>query len=223
MYLVVVTRPDIAYYAMWLGHFSAKPTQSHMLTAKHVLCYLGGTKLLALYLGAPSLTTPDSLHGYMQNMGCSDADWASEALDRKSISGYLFYSQGSLISWSAVKQKLIVLSSTEAKYYAMTHAFKEALWIWVFLGSLHLPVPCPFLVLSDNQVACTLSHSPAISLCSKHINICHHFIHAHVQDGSFTTIWILISDMPANIFTKPLNSSLFSCHRKVLGLSIPLS
>ena len=99
----------------------------------------------------------------------------------------------------------------------MTHAFKKALIIWVFLGSLHLPVPCPFPVLSDNQVACTLSHSPAISPHSKHINICHYFIHAHVQDGFFTTIWIPTSDMPADIFTKPLNSLLFSRHREVLG------
>ena len=127
MYFAVVTQPDIAYYAMWLGCFSAKPARSHMLTAKHILRYLGGTKLLALSLSAPSFATPDSLHGYMQNMGCSDADWASDALDHKSISGYSFYFQGSLISWSAVKQKSIVLSSTEAEYYAMTHAFKEAL------------------------------------------------------------------------------------------------
>ena len=49
MYLAIATHPDIAYYAMWLGCFSAKPTHSHMLIAKHVLCYLGGTKLLAVY------------------------------------------------------------------------------------------------------------------------------------------------------------------------------
>jgi hypothetical protein len=43
MYLGVSTHPDIAYYAMWLGQFSSKPTQSHMLAVKHVLHYLGGT------------------------------------------------------------------------------------------------------------------------------------------------------------------------------------
>jgi hypothetical protein len=74
MYLAVVTWPDIAYYAMWLGHFSSKPTRSHMLTAKHVLHYLDGTRLLALFLGSLSPSTPESLHGYMQNMGCLDAD-----------------------------------------------------------------------------------------------------------------------------------------------------
>lgn len=84
-------------------------------------------------------------------------------------------------------------------------------------------VLCNFLFLSDNQAACTLSLSPVISPRSKHIDIRHHFIRAHVQDGSFTTTWVPTSDMPADIFTKQLNSVLFSCHREVLGLSIPLS
>jgi hypothetical protein len=156
-------------------------------------------------------------------MGCSDADWASDATDRKSISGYSFYFQGSLVSWPAVKQKSIALSSTEAEYYAMAHAFKEALWLRTFLGLLRLPVPRPFPILSDNQAACSLSNSSALSARSKHIDIRHHFIRDHVQAGSFTTTWIPTEDMPADIFTKPLPLVHFSRHRDVLGLSIPLS
>jgi hypothetical protein len=110
---------------------------------------------------------------------------------------------------------------TEAEYYAITHAFKEALWLRVFLGSLHLPVPSPFPILSDNQAACSLSNSIAISARSKHIDIRHHFIRAHVQDGSFTTTWIPTADMPTDIFTKSLDSILFAHHRGVLGLSVP--
>jgi hypothetical protein len=158
----------------------------------------------------------------MQNVGCSDVDWASDAMDRKSISAYAFYFEGSLVSWSAVKQKSIALSSTEAEYYAMTHAFKEALWLQVFLGFLHFPIPRPFPIISDNQAACSLSNSPAISACSKHIDIRHHFIRAHVQDGSFSTIWIPTTDMPADVFTKPLAAPVFAQHRDALGLSIPL-
>jgi Reverse transcriptase (RNA-dependent DNA polymerase) len=223
MYLGVSTRPDIAYYAMWLGQFSSKPSRSHMLAAKHVLRYLGGTKLLALSLGLPSPSMPTSLNGFIKSMGCSDADWASDAIDRKSISGYSFFFQGSLVSWSSVKQKSIALSSTEAEYYAMTHAFREALWIRVFLGFLNFPILSPFPILTDNQATCSLSHSPAISARSKHINICHHFICALVQDGSFITTWIPTVDMPADILTKSLGYTLFSKHRAVLGLSIPFS
>ena len=93
----------------------------------------------------------------------------------------------------------------------------------VFLGLLSFPVPRPFPILSDNQAACALSHSPAISARSKHIDIRHHFLRDHVQTGSFTTTWIPTEDMPADIFTKTLPSIVFSRHRDVLGLSIPLS
>jgi len=137
-------------------------------------------------------------------MGCSDADWASNSLDRKSISGYCFYFQGSLVSWSAVKQRAVALSSTEAEYYALTHAFKEALWFCLFLTFLHLPFPHPFPLFSDNQAAVSLSTSSTVSSCSKHIDVRHHFIHAHISDGSFSATWIPTTDMPADIFTKSL-------------------
>jgi hypothetical protein len=223
LYLAVSTRPDIAYCAMWLGQFNAKPSRTHFLAAKHVLRYLSGTRHLALCLGSPSPRVPSALRGYLQNMGCSDADWASDAVDRKSISGYSFYFEGSLVSWSAVKQKSIALSSTEAEYYAMSHAFKEALWLRAFLAFLDFPIPRPFPILSDNQAACSLSNSLAISARSKHIDIRHHFIQEHVQSGVFSTTWVPTEDMPADIFTKPLSFPLFSCHRDVLGLSVPPS
>ena len=139
------------------------PLTAHFLMAKHVLRYLAGTKLLALCLGSSSPQVPSSLSGYLQNVGCSDADWVSNTVDRKSISRYSFYFQGSLVSWSAVKQKSTALSSTEAEYYAMTHAFKEALWLCTFLELLKFPVPRPFPILCDNQAACSLSNSPAVS------------------------------------------------------------
>src|ERR1700678_911615 len=186
---------------MWLGQFNSKPSRVHFLAAKHVLQYLAGTRTLALRLGSPSPLLPATMAVFMQNVGCSDADWASDASDRKSISVYSFYFEGSLVSWSAVKQKSIALSSTEAEYYAMTHAFKEAFWLRSFLAVLKFPVPRPFPILSDNQAACSLLNSLAISARSKHIDIQHHFICSHVQDGSFLTIWIPTCDMPANIFT----------------------
>src|ERR1700678_3191787 len=223
LYLAIATRPDISFYAMWLGQFNASPTRNHLLLAKHVLRYLAGTRSLALCLGAPSPRIPSTLSGYMRNVGCSDADWASDTIDRKSISGYSFFFQGSLVSWSAVKQKVIALSSTEAEYYAMAHAFKEALWLRPFLSLLKLPVPRPFPILSDNQATCALSTSLAISTRSKHIDIRHHFICDRVHDGSFSTTWIPTADMLADIFTKALPFVSFSRHCDVLGLSIPPS
>ena len=137
--------------------------------------------------------------------------------------GYrIHFFQGSLISWSAVKQRAVALSYTEAEYYALTHAFKEALWFRLFLSFLHLPIPTPFPLFSDNQAAVSLSTSTSISSRSKHIDVRHHFIRAHISDGSFSTTWIPTTDMPADIFTKSLPAPTFTRHHSVLGL-VPLS
>ena len=37
LYLAIALRPDLSYYAMWLGQFNASPSQNHFLAAKHVL------------------------------------------------------------------------------------------------------------------------------------------------------------------------------------------
>ena len=44
----------------------------------------------------------------MQNVGCTDADWASDAADRKSISGYSFYFQGHLFLGLLLSRNLLL-------------------------------------------------------------------------------------------------------------------
>jgi hypothetical protein len=218
IYLAISTRPDISYAAMALGQFNANPTRTHLVAGKRVLRYIAGTLDLALEFNFDGGVVPATIGGFIRNCAVSDADWASDESDRKSISGYCFYFFNSLVSWSAVKQKTISLSSTEAEYYSMTHAIKEALWIRVFLSLLSFPIPRPFPLLSDNQSACALANNSAITSRSKHIDIRHHFIRDHITDGTFCTNWIPTTDMPADIFTKPLPLPIFQKHRTSLGL-----
>jgi hypothetical protein len=55
-------------------------------------------------------------------IGFSDAYWAGNLLDRKSISGYIFLIAGGEIACNSEKQITTALSSTEAEYVAMTQA-----------------------------------------------------------------------------------------------------
>jgi len=127
--LAICTRLDIVYVAMALGQYNASPTRAHLLAAKGVLCYLAGTPDLSLTfsMDLPDLSMP--VQGLAMCCGLTDADWATDKKDHCSISGYCFYFLNSLVSWLAMKQKTVSLSSTESEYYAMTHAMKEALWI----------------------------------------------------------------------------------------------
>ena len=98
--------------------------------------------------------------------------------------------------------------------------YKEALWLRLFLSLHSFPFPRPFPLLSDNQSACALANNSSITSRSKHIDIRHHFIRAHISDGTFCTNWIPTLDMPADIFTKPLPFPLFAKHRASLGLTL---
>ena len=220
IYLAICTRPDISYAAMSLGQYNANPTRSHLVAAKRVLRYIAGTVDFTLEFNFDGGAVPTTIGGFIQNCVITDADWASDESDRKSISGYCFYFMNSLVSWSAVKQKTISLSSTEAEYYSMTHAIKEALWLRLFLSLHSFPFPRPFPLLSDNQSTCALANNSSITSRSKHIDIRHHFIRAHISDGTFCTNWIPTLDMPADIFTKPLPFPLFAKHRASLGLTL---
>jgi hypothetical protein len=173
---------------------------------------------LSLEFGMDASTISAPVRGFANCCAITDADWATDEKDRRSISGYCFYFLNSLVSWSSTKQKTVSLSSTESEYYAMTHAIKEALWIHIFLTIHRLPVPRPFPLLCDNQSTIALVESEAVSSRSKHIDVHYHFIRDHISEGSFQATWISTSEMTADIFTKPLPPPLFTKHCDSLGL-----
>lgn len=67
-----------------------------------------------------------SVQGYV------DADWASNQLDRRSYTGYVFQIGSSAISWESRKQRTVALSSTEAEYMALCEGVKEAKFLRSF-------------------------------------------------------------------------------------------
>ena len=97
IYLAICTYPDVSYAAMSLGQFNANPTRSHLVAAKHVLRYIAGTVNLALKFNFNGGVVPDTVGGFIRNCAISDADWASDESDCKSISGYYFYFMNSLV------------------------------------------------------------------------------------------------------------------------------
>lgn len=206
-YLAISTRPDIAYAAMALGQFNSTPSRAHLICAKGVLRYLAGT--VSLCLQFPSHSPPPSSSSSPQNNlfplpsthGFSDADWASDEKDRKSISGYCFFFLNSLVSWLSRKQRIVATSSTESEYYALTNAIKEAIWLKLFLTLTSLPTPHPFPIFCDNQSTCVIAKSDTISSRTKHIDVRHHFIRHHVNDGSFATVWIPTTNMTRSLLS----------------------
>jgi hypothetical protein len=125
MYLMVCTRPDIAYALSQVSQFSNKPTSIHESAVKRIFRYLRHTSEVGLTFSGSKL----KLEGY------SDADWGASE-DRKSISAYIFMLCNAAISWSSRKQSTTALSTTESEYMAMVQALKEIIWIQRLLHEL---------------------------------------------------------------------------------------
>ncbi|KAG8930012.1 hypothetical protein FRC01_003405 [Tulasnella sp. 417] len=219
------TRPDIAYAVNKLAQFSVNPTDEHMKAAKHVLRYLKGTRNLVLQYsnqqGPTAFSTaefkePPKIQGY------TDSDWAGDPNDRKSHSGYVYILSGGAISWKSRKQETIALSSVEAEYIASCAAAKHAKWLHKLFKELGLDIST-IPVQVDNQGAISLQHNPIDHDRSKHIDIKYHFVREAIQENFIATNYIPTQYQSADIFTKPLGTTLHYTHLESLGLTDALS
>jgi hypothetical protein len=210
LYLAVCTRPDISYAVNSLAQHNSNPSLAHFAAAKRLLRYLSGTHNLRLHYGGDRID--EGLHAYC------DADWASSPVDRISISGYVWFYAGRIISHVSKKQTTHALSSTEAEYMAVTHAIQEGLWVKSLLLELHVPLLFPLTIHMDNTGAIALSTEARNHIRSKHIDVRYHFIREHIKKGTFLLAWLPSHRNTADILTKALPRPLFEKHLPGLHL-----
>ena len=152
-----------------------------------------------------------------QLTGYADAD-GSMAEDRKAISGYAFMINGEAVSWSAKRQQIISLSTTESEYIAATYAAKEALWLRQLILQLFGINLDATTLFSDNQSAIALTKEHQYHARTKHIDVRFHFIRWIVEEGKIRLIYCPTDEMVADILTKALPSTKVKHFAHELGL-----
>ena len=207
MYVMIGTRPDIAFAVSAVSQHSSNPGPPHWTAVRRIFRYLAGTKTFGLTYGG----------GYCG--GFTDADWGAGE-DRKSIGGYVFMINGAAVSWASKKQASVALFSTEAEYMALTQGVKESIWLGELLRGLGAQKHGKEIreLQCDNQGAMALTRNPEYHARTKHIDIQYHFIRQHVESGAISLFYYPTHEMTADIFTKPLPRPQFEKH--VLGLGL---
>ena len=116
----------------------------------------------------------------------ADANYASKAADRRSISGGAVMCAGACVCWFSRTQKCVTLSTTEAEYVALADTIKEAMfmrYVWSFIlpgfGAMCITV------FEDNEGARQLAQNPVCTSNSTHIDVIHHFLRELVFQGEF--------------------------------------
>ena len=140
----------------------------------------------------------------MQFVGYTDADWAGNAANRRSTSGYTFSLGNAAIAWSSKKQSTIALSSTEAEYRGAVVATCEAIWLRRLLKDLQDEVLDLTTIYCDNLSNIQLAKNPVFHARTKHIEVHYHFVHECVLSSEVELTYVSTDRHNADIFTKPL-------------------
>jgi len=194
---LTITRPDITFAVSQHMH---APTFQHLGMVKRILRYLKGT------IGRGIVMTRN---GHTNIMGYTDSDWAGNALDRHSTTGYCMFVGGNLVSWKSKKQHVVARSSAEAEYRAMASAACELVWLHSLLINLGCPSTTPMKLFCDNQAAMHIASNLVFHERTKHIEVDCHYTHQQVQSKLVDTLYVRSNDQLADVFTKVLPSTQF--------------
>jgi hypothetical protein len=179
LYLVKMSRPDIANCVRELSKHMGKTTSDHLKALDRVLGYVMKTQDYGIKLHASQSTKEIDVVAY------ADATYATDQDNRKSVTGYLIYVNGSLIMWKSKMQESVTLSSTEAEYVAISQCLTDMLFIKAVGESMNVKVKVPMTVLTDNTGAIDLIYNWTTAGRTRHIDIRHHFMRDLADEGIF--------------------------------------
>ena len=122
-----------------------------------------------------------------------------------------------IFSWQSQAHKTIALSSTKAKYMALSDCSRQAVWIKSLLLKLGIKVDL-IHINGDNQGSIFIGSNPVQEKRSKHIDIQYHYIRQCIEEKKISLYFIPGAENPANMFTKNLGKVKFLKYRDQLGI-----
>jgi hypothetical protein len=208
-YLVSATRPDIAFAVRFLSSHNHDYTKAHWKMAKRVLKYLKGTLTLGLQYGGNVSATP---------VAYSDADFANDKEDSKSISGSIVMLGGAAITYMSKKQSLVGQSTTEVEFIAAAETAKNVVWLYELLDEMKVTIQLPIVMYVDNQSAIQVAKAAATHSRTKHIRLRYHFLKDLVSEGVIDLKHINTKKQLADVLTKVQIQAMFKEQITNIGL-----
>ncbi|WCJ31679.1 Retrovirus-related Pol polyprotein from transposon TNT 1-94 [Euphorbia peplus] len=210
MYVMLCTRPDVAFALSMTSRFQANPGERHWTAVKNILKYLRRTKEMFLVYGG----------GELRVEGYTDASYETDVDDFKSQSGFVFIVNGGAVSWKSSKQTVTATSTTESEYIAAWEAAREAVWIKKFVGELGVvpDIVNPITLYCDSNGAIAQAKDPQSHQSSKHYEKRFHMLRESVAKGDIKMERVPTEDNISDPLTKALVQAVHDRHMNNYGI-----
>ena len=147
-------------------------------------------------------------------LGQSDSDFAKDQTTRKSVSGYVTYLNGAVVTVKSKMQQSVTLSVTEAELVAATSCVQDMIFIMRVLESIGLKVKKPMILQVDNKGAKDLANNWSVGGRTRHIDTRNYFLRELKEEGIVKTEWLSGKTNSSDLFTKNLDGPTFERHTK---------
>lgn len=210
MYLMIGSRPDIAYAIGILSRYSEHPKLAHWYAVKRVFQYIRATTGYGIKYN-------DS-QSQVGAISCwSDSDYAADTDTRKSLSGYVIIYNVGPVLWKSTKQSLVATSTCEAEFVAASLATKDSIWSQQLLSEFGV-MRRPIKLYVDNQGALQVIANKSIHSKCKHIDTRYMHIRELSEQKRIVPTYVQTKQQLADIFTKPLAKSQLEYLRDKLNI-----
>ena len=232
IYAMVTCRPDLSYGVMRASQANSCPAEIHYNGVKHMLKYLYNTKSDGIYFWrerpnskfppGPLPTINSNEHDLLSDgrpidkagdlVGYVDADWASCAKTRRSVTGVCIRMAGGTVAYKSRLQPTVAQSSTEAEFMGANDAGKTILFIRSVLWDLGIPQSKATLLYEDNDACTAMANARKPTPRTRHMDIKYHVLCEWVERDLLKLVRIHTSLNMADHFTKSLGPILFHRH-----------
>mgnify|MGYP003481444930 FL=1 len=207
MYLMLGSRPDIAYAVGVVSRSLESPTQEDIVMVKRIFRYLQGTM-------SYSIRYKEGLSNDLDVY--SDADHAGDLETRRSTTGVICCHAGGAVSWFSQRQASVSISTTEAEIIASSEAARELVWLKRLFSEMTKINRSKLFI--DNEAAVKITQNPEMHRRTKHIETRHFYVRECVQEKVLEVERISSHNQLADLLTKPLSEERTKYLAKQFGL-----
>ena len=231
LHIARCTRPDLAWVTSELGRCMSSPSEEHVNVLKRVVQYLYNTRGLGLRYGGKAFRNDRNARNKVrvqvqqdyEPMAYTDASFADEPVDRRSMSGYVILINGAAIAYRSKRQSFAVSSTCESEIMALSSVVREIQALTRMLTDLGFRDADgpPVVVYEDNSCALSHCYDDTSHGRTKALDLRDAVVRQAVERGIMNVVAVRSKEQLADMMCKQADKGSFEAMRDaVLGMSM---